>query len=503
MKITEYKHTLFILFTAIAYPLLFPKFGFWFLAPFVFVPFILELAGTPRGGLKKAFIESWLAGILANMIVLYWIYYTLIWNGAGAPVSALGYILLCAYLGLYWGVFGLFTACIVRRGRNYMLFLVPSAWVMLEYLRAFILTGFPWLFTGYALAGIPAFIQTADVAGVYGISFAVIFVNTSVALFFRARMKRYLVIPAVLLVFLYFYGLAAMDRNEAAPDMRVSVLQGNISQYQKWDPRFRAKILESYGILHGLAARFEPGLIIWPETALPAGLTSDPVMERYMRSLVSEAGAYEVIGSIETRERGVYYNSAYLVTPQGGIMQPYRKRHLIPFGEFIPFRRLLSVFIGVLNEVGDFSPGEEAVILKAGEYNIGVGICFEGIFPGLVRDLFRKGADIFVNITNDGWYLDTAAPEQHFIHSIMRAVENRSFVIRAGNTGISAVISPSGEVLQKTELLKYDILNARAGRTGRRTLYSKYGDLPVFIMMIATLGSLLIPVKAGSRNGGE
>jgi apolipoprotein N-acyltransferase len=249
-----------------------------------------------------------------------------------------------------------------------------------------------------------------------------------------------------------------LNAPEVSPEDRektdITILQGNISQYRKWDDAYEKEILDTYKRLYKKAAAEEPDIIIWPETSLPAALNTNPQMKSYIKKL-SETGtgsAYNLIGAVEN-SRGRYYNSAYLVKPTGDILTPYRKLHLVPFGEFIPFRKFLSPFISVVNETGDFSSGDSYRLLKAGKVKIATGICFEDVFPRLTGKFISKGANVYVNITNDGWYLKSAGAYQHFAHSVFRAVENRIYVIRAANTGISAIISPYGRIEKKTELL--------------------------------------------------
>jgi apolipoprotein N-acyltransferase len=179
-----------------------------------------------------------------------------------------------------------------------------------------------------------------------------------------------------------------------------------------------------------------------------------------------------------------------MVKPSGEIESPYRKMHLVPFGEFIPFRAMLSPFVGVVNEIGDFSSGESYRILTAGEAKIAVGICYEDIFPRLAAGFISEGANLYVNITNDGWFLDSAGGPQHYAHSVLRAAENRIWVVRAANTGVSAIISPYGEQTGKTEFLTAATLSGKINLRDKRTIYTAYGDILIYLLAAMVIAIL-------------
>ncbi len=483
------KISLPVIFSGVLHALIFPRSGVWALSAVFLIPALswIPVSGARQGG--WVFKSFWLAGTISNIIILYWIYHVLYLNGAGIPASLAGVFLLAAYLGLYWGIFGLGVYLFRESRPGFLLVFIPALWTALEYARTYLFTGFPWLLTGYSLWSLPVLIQAASVTGVYGISFYIIFVNTSIWLSVRNRTIAPAALSALFTVILLLYGINNLyPRSEKY--LKTTLLQGNISQYMKWDAEYENHILSTYRRLSLDAARSSPDMIIWPETALPGSLTGQLRLIDYVKDLAGRTGAYHIIGSFEYL-RGNYYNSAYVVSPEGEISEPYRKTHLTPFGEYIPFRGLLSRFIEVINQVGDFSPGAEPVTLEIPGVRIATAICFESIFPAEARVFFRRGAGIYVNITNDGWFLDTAGPYQHFVHSVFRAVENRSYVLRAANTGISAVINPAGKVIKSSGVLEETSLTAAAGITGEKTLYSIYGDIFALITLIFAGGSVL------------
>ncbi len=463
--------------------MIFPKFNFFGLSFIFLVPFLWYLLKNPSKSKREVFLKSWLAGTGGNVIMFYWIFYPLKLSGAGLVGSAAGVLFLGLYLGLYWGLFGLFVRYAKKNRVPAIVFLIPATWVLLEFIKAHFLTGFPWLLTGYSLWRIPHLIQIADITGVYGLSYFVVFINTVLAFaILNKTLKPFLkAVPVFILVMLYPYSVDIETENKEP--YRVSILQGNISQYEKWDSVYKQNILNTYRKLHQKAVEYEPHFIVWPETSLPGVLVRNPDLVDYVKNLSKKSGAVEIIGSVE-QDRTNTYNSVYFVY-RGDISLPYRKVHLTPFGEYIPLRPFFSLFIDIVNQIGDFKPGDHIVPRKARDFYVGTAICFESIFPYISREFFNQGAQLYVNITNDGWFLDSAGPEQHFIHSVFRAVENRRYAVRAANTGVSGIITPSGEVEKRTPLRETGVLNGIVYRSDSQTFYMKYGDVFAYFCIIA------------------
>ncbi|MBL0351022.1 MAG: apolipoprotein N-acyltransferase [Elusimicrobia bacterium] len=464
--------------TAVLYVFCFPRFnaGGW-LGWVVLVPFLLAI---PRWPLKKALIAGGLAGFGAHLGTLYWVYPTCRWGGVGIGVSALALVSLSAYLALYWSAF----AAAVKAGEEMKTarpFFLAAAWVALEYLRAHLLTGFPWL----PLAGsqwlVPKHLPLAAIGGAHAVSFMVALFNGALALAIDGRLrgeKRWArpAVPALLaLVGLTAWSVALWRHPPAeGPALRAAIVQGNIDQYKKWDQNYEDEIVAAYTALTRTAAQESPALIVWPETAVPGWIPNDVKYLEWVAGLAKAARIPILFGAV-SRQAGRDYNAAFLMSPAGELIGQYRKRHLVPFGEYAPFQKILGRLDGVLSALGAFDAGDEASVL-AGPVPLGVSVCFEGLFPGLVADFSRAGAKVLVNITNDGWYRDNAAPEQHFSANVLRAVENGRWVLRAANTGISGFINPRGEILAKTALLTAAVLPGPLTATDRPTFYVRHGD---------------------------
>lgn len=451
-----------------------------------------------------AFLLSYITGVLFFLGTIYWLIH----------VTLPGMIVVALYLALYFGLFGLVSSLVVCRSSFVILF-VPAFWVALEWLRASGMFGFGWNLLGYSQSFTLPVIQIADMTGVYGVSFLVVMVNAAIFLAIKAFRKReghgaYLV-PAVLALFLcLFYGFFRLNNIFAGQPFTVTVVQGNIPQEKKWDAQFRDRIIRTYEALTRHAAENKTDLIIWPETSVPGFLELEKDLYRTVRSLAVETHTPLLVGAPREDEKveNDYYNSAYLIADDGRIVAHYDKVHLVPFGEFIPFKNALS-FVNKFSTmpIGDFRPGGEYTVftlpLRREHIKDGIRrrflknvkfsclVCFEDIFPDLTRRFARQGVDLLVNITNDAWFKKTNAAYQHAQCSVFRAVENRVSVVRAANTGLSCFIDQKGRVTAAVEeggerlfvsgFIVGEIILTRP----RPTLYTIYGDVFAYLCILA------------------
>jgi apolipoprotein N-acyltransferase len=296
-------------------------------------------------------------------------------------------------------------------------------------------------------------------------------------LFSRPRLQN---LAAGFLLILALYGWGVMRVRHAADavdhTLRVAVLQGNIDQYQKWDDRYEAGVRSSYESLLAEAILAKPDLVVWPESAVPGWIPNDRQYVEWLNRLAVRARAPQIVGAISS-VKGRDLNSAFLVNPRGELIDAYSKEKLVPFGEYVPFGGFLKRWIPYLGQVGVFYPGLGNHLFDVNGARVAVNICYEAIFADLVRRDAAPGADLIVNITNDGWFLKTAGPEQHFLVNVFRAVENGRSVVRAANTGVSAVIDPFDQVLARTPLLEPELLieEVPISRPDFRPLYARAG----------------------------
>lgn len=471
----------------------FAPFDLGFLAWAAFVPLIFAVKD---GGRRGGFVLGFVSGLVFYLGSVYWVINSMHdYGGVPVPVSVLVMVFLAAYLALYTGLFGLSLPIILRRFSPLLqAMMIPALWVTLEYLRSYLLTGFPWVLLGYSQAPYLPLIQIADTTGVWGISFAVMAVNT--AIFFNVRyllmkedslpLKESLVAFAIL-ASIASYGVMRMSLLEKETrfwnGMKAAVAQGAIDQGIKWDVRYQQHTVDVYRDLSIKAAKTGAGFLVWPETALPFFFGADPAKDAQVHAISRDTRSFILTGSPTysynpgSGSPGLF-NSAYLLTPEGVVTGRYDKVHLVPFGEYVPLKKLLPFLHKLTAGVGDFTAGPGAIPIRYNQEGVGVLICFEAIFPEIAREAVKNGATILVNITNDGWFGRSSAPYQHFAMTRFRAVENRSYVIRSANTGISAFVDPAGRVRKKTALFEKDIIvDDVLFRRGELTFYSRFGDM--------------------------
>lgn len=433
------------------------------LAWFGLVPFLISLA---QKTIRQRFVLTFIFSFFFFIGTLYWIRH----------VSMLGLICLCVYLSLELCVFCIFLP---RYTHKHSLLLIPFLWVVFEYLRGAPFTGFGWALLGYTQYKNLFLIQIAEKVSVWGISFLVVLVNTAIAQIiskgFRVKLHHSCVwLPAIALCITYCYGAVVLHKNFPQPNISVSIIQGNIAQERKWAPEYADVIMQKHQQLSIKAAKETPDLIIWPETSVPGYLLDEPKFYKAIVNLAQKTNSYILVGSPrENYQTKQYYNSAFLFDPNGKLMQFHDKIHLVPFGEYVPYGEVFRFL--KQPPIADFSAGNRHTIFRINKDNkylatFGVLICFEDVFPHLVKKFRKNGADFLVTISNEAWFKKSTEPSQHVAMSVFRAVENRCWFIRCANTGISCFINPRGEVKQKVAQGKIDTFIA-GFRTVRLDIY--------------------------------
>jgi len=488
------------LFSGILLILSFPNFDVEVLAWVALVPLFYSMEGK---GYRHSFILGFLTGVISFLGILYWIIVAVHTYG-NVPLipSGLILLLLVVYLSLFIGGFACLTRFIqIRSGLQTILF-TPVLWVALEYLRSFLLTGFPWANLGYSQYLNLPFIQIADITGPYGPSFVILLVNATLFGVLHQRSKRTfplkeVIITVVILLGFLTYGylkMGAVNRQMIQnPPLKIGLVQGNIDQSVKWDESFQKDTLKIYEKLSFKVAEEKPELIIWPETATPFFFQDAREYQPLILDIPKKTNAFLLFGTPSYKiQKGKvrHYNSAYLVSPSGELAGTYDKIHLVPFGEYVPLQDLLF-FIGSLGEgIGDFKSGKEIFNFALPQCNFGVLICFEIIFPDLCRRFVKRGANFLVTITNDAWFGKTSAPYQHFSMAAFRAVENRVFVARAANTGITGFIDPTGKILKEGRIFTEEAMDGTIRLSNQKTFYTLFGD--IFAWACAAFSLLLL-----------
>lgn len=487
----------------------FPTAGLSWLSWFALVPLLIALRDLSP---KDSFRTGLLTGCVHYLSLMYWLVYTMqVYGGLPLFVSIPVLFLLSTYLGLYIAVFSAVTSRFLRAPVG-LLVLGPIVWVSLEYIRSFLFTGLPWGLIGYCQHNNLHLIQISDIFGVYGVSYMILYANmvgflavqhiTRRQWQFKAVSRQLvgggIIGLAILAGTAWGYGrwrIDSMDRRIAdAPSERISVIQGNIDQAIKWDPEFRATTIDTYIALSRSAKRDRPDLVVWPETATPFYYHDDLPLTRRVQKAIRHVGTDFLIGSpsfSRMKDRVAYHNSAYLIDGNGRTTGKYDKAHLVPFGEYVPFKKWLPFLGKIVAHIGDFTPGKKGETLPWGDYRLGVQICYEIIFPGLSAAMVRNQASYIVNITNDAWYGRTSAPYQHFAIARFRAVENRRSLIRSANTGISGFVDPVGRVIAASNIFQEAAMTEAVPIIDTVTVYTRFGDLFAQICLITTLLLLL------------
>lgn len=492
----------------------FPPLDLSVLSWFALVPLLSALRGVPA---QQGFRLGGITGLACFLLTLHWLAQSLHLHGRMPLVPAsLLTLLLCAYCSLYPALFGAAAVPLRRRFPHLFPFAAAAAWTALELVRTHVLTGFPWALLGYTQYRILPVIQIADIAGVYGISFVIVLVNSSLETFLRDRRNLIPLLTAVaFLGIIVGYGALQLQRKDGAARLRVAVVQANIDQQKKWDPAYQDEVLETYERLTRRAAKRSPDLILWPETATPfyfgGSGKSDAGLTTALRKFVRTTGIPLVTGSPTYVQRGNEYllkNTAFLLARDGATDAVYHKMHLVPFGEYIPLKNSLFFFAGKLvRTIGDFKAGSEYTVMQVrsatGKTGLAAVICYEMIFPGLVRRFVNDGASVVTTITNDAWFGRSGAPYQHFSMAVLRAVENRVPVARAANTGISGFIDGKGRVMESSPLFTEAVLVRGLAPGRRRTFYTRYGDAFAWLCLAASIALIAFPPGDGPRRAGR
>ena len=478
--------------------LIFPRFNFESLAWFAFIPLFSAIeAKTPQSAALLGFIT----GMVFYTWGLSWINNTLInYGNLPSVVSFMVLGLLAAYLSFYTALFCYLIRRVCKENRGLFFLFAPVLWVSLEYIRSTHSEfGFSWLGLGYSQFKTLHVIQMAEITGVYGISWLIMLLNAGLYLAWKTWREpgnmgaRF--ISVTLLVFACWWGYGSLAMNRPNTDknsgLTVGLIQVNVEQFMKWNPVFQKVVMGKYRDLTLVAAQSKPQLIVWPETAMPFYYNQHPVGTEFVNDLARQTQTPILFGSPHKENKDghtTHYNSAYLVSETGDTQNRYDKIHLVPFGEFVPFRKLLFFVEKMVEMIGDFGRGKEATLFDVAGYKAGVSICYEIIFPDLIRQAVKNGADFLINITNDAWFGKSAASYQHMSMGALRAVENRVPIVRAANTGISGTIDANGALRDETDLfVEAAKITKISPRQRGLTFYTAYGDVFSWICLVLTV----------------
>lgn len=443
----------------------------------------------------QGFLLGYACGIVWYLGTCYWVYDTMHqYGGLNVAIAVFVLVLFALYLGLYHGVFGLLFSLLARRDSYNRLALVaaPLLWVTIELARTRI-SGFPWDLVGITQIDNIPLTRIATFTGVYGLSFEIALVNVALAAAFLVpRAKRKTLLIASLSAAVLLQAGRWMPAPVLPADDTAVLLQQNLpAESEPWTTDDFARNLHEFSALSLTAtSSARADLIVWPESPAPFQ-TNDMVFREAVSDLARQSQAWLVVGSIGVESPQKIFNSATVVSPTGDWDGRYSKIHLVPFGEYVPFASVFSFASGLTQAVGNFTPGTSHAPLQAGNQQLGIFICYESIFPNEVRQLVAQGAQVLVNISNDGWYGDSGAWAQHLNQARMRAVENHRWLLRDTNTGLTASIDPYGRVVAHLERKTRAALPAPYALISATTFYSEHGDWFAYLCAIISLGAMI------------
>ncbi len=468
----------------------FPKFNVVWFAPVALTPLLVAMARERRP--LRRFLMGWAAGTVYWFGVCYWIQFVLSFHGGMGDAEGWAVFLLFAVAkGLHMAVFGILAGLLM--GRWWAIPAVAALWVAIEVTHGPL--GFAWLALGNAGIDMGIPLRLAPLTGVYGLSFVFATMSAALAIAATGRPRRELLWLAPLAVLLVLPALPAAARGHDT----ALLVQPNISETEEWTQESvdaMQRRLAANTLRPALAETAQPpSILVWPEVPAPLYYNEDARFRNYADSLARAAHAYLLMGVVAHASDGAPLNSAVLVSPGGALVSRYDKVNLVPFGEFVPWpfgwlTRKIST------EAGDFRAGRQVVVSPVGEHRIGAFICYESVFPNFVRKFANEGAEVLFNLSNDGWFGKSAARRQHLTIVRMRAAENRRWILRSTNDGITATIDSAGRLRGMLPL--YVEATSYTGFTylADKTLYTRYGDW--FPLVCATLALVALVAELAS-----
>lgn len=478
----------------------FPKLNFAYLAWVSIAPLVVFTFQCRT--ITGAFCGGLLAGVIQNGGLLVWIPAVLTrYGGLPAAASWVSYICLICMLAIFPAVACAVVRFFVNRLGSLFLLSFPLVWIAMELSMSYVpFGGFPWLLIGYSQTSSIRLIQIADLAGVYGVSFLVVSVNASAAWIVLRRThgrpwRWPIAASALVLAACLLYGTSAVRRwGSIVPDRRVAMIQANLSSEEDWQS-LRWKYQEGYRRMADRLTDGEVDMLLLPEAPSPVMFQLDEPYRESMRGLAERFPLGLIFSNIGYEQAGadhLYFNSAFFMDHEGHLLGRYDKIHLVPFGEYIPSRSMFSFVETISKDVGDFHAGGEYLTVSIKDQQVSAMICFEAVFPQIARRFVDKGSRLIVNLTNDGWYGRSAAPYQHLMMCRWRALENRRFLLRATNSGISAVIGPLGNLQSSGGLLTEELCRGKFAFIEASSFYTRHGDWFAGLCAIITLGLILL-----------
>lgn len=510
--------SLLAILSGVLLALAFPKFNISWIAWFALLPLMFVLFQPIT--LRSAFSYSLLFGAVFYSLLLYWVAGVMHKYGFfPLPLAILFAFGFAVYNGLFPALFGLLARKILTQNYLFQKRFIPSSlqiailnsllvsalWVAVEYWQTYMFSGFPWCLLGYSLVNYLGILQVTTLTGIYGISFIVCVINVLLAHALYQKKRQLFLGTAIILAVLltsdfafrawldqHIPGIGSNPAKVDPSEHRVALLQINIPQDTDWTQPVLDAWLDK---LQQMLLGSQSDIAVMPENPAPFYYPEDSRFTERLEAMVRRSASTVIAGVViscpNAQGRPGVFNSAATLAPDGRWVGRYDKQHLVPFGEYVPFRKYLSFAGKLTSEISDFTAGSDFSLTPINGNMAGILICYEAIFPDEVRKFPRRGAEVLINITNDGWYGDSSAPYQHFEMSRVRAIENRRYLIRAANTGISGVIDPFGRVTVQTKLNKQLVAHGSFEYRTDRTFYTRFGDIFARVCVLESMGFAL------------
>ncbi|MDR2192845.1 MAG: apolipoprotein N-acyltransferase [Endomicrobium sp.] len=456
----------------------FPKISLFFLMWAAFIPLFYAVCKADK---FQAALFAFIAGYVFNAQTNFFLISTVYLFSEVYAASVLFYLYFCSYFAIYWGIWGWICAILRDYCKNGVVFIILSScvWVILEYIRAHILTGWPWLIIGYSQYEFPQIIQTAQYCGVYGVSFAIMLINGLLYLGISNKKKAYIFSAAALFAVLLIFGVYQYDKfkNFGEEEHTVVAVQSNVEQYKKLDNAYRAEMFARLEMEAEEISKIKPELVLWSESEI---INLIPVeIESYILAdkIAKIAGGFNIIGAPYLTGDNRLYNNLFYFDGRGGYSSMHSKNHLVPFGEYMPLKNFFEKYTNLVNQFDDLLKGTDTNVFTDKTLYVGSLICSENLYPSIVRRFILSGAKVLTNHSNDAWYLNSSGPHKHFCANVFRAVESRKFVLTAANTGVSAIIESSGKIASQTKVYESKLLSGKFRQNDYKTFYVLYGDV--------------------------
>ena len=490
IKEYKFKYMIFSILSGVLLALSFQKFNFFFLAWIAFIPLIYSVY---KNNLKYSALYGFVTGIVSSLIAFNWMFLFLFTNTKSIKAA----LIVAILFWLYQTTYIVLWSSIVNITKSYKKIIAAifaaSLWVIFEYIKNYFLSGFPINLLGYSQSSFTQIIQISDVFGVYGISFVIILINFLLFYWLYNKRKKYLMITILILALLLSYSFIRINqitKMSTKNEIKIGVVQPNIAQEKKWRKSLKNEIINT---IYTNAQFFKDKnceIILYPETVLPRILEENEEIQTLVKD-ISKYSDLSLIGG-KAVENKKLYNSIFFISRDGNIADKYKKKHLVLFGEYVPFENFLVKLLEKVNLTDNFSKEHDLKVFDFDKYNLGINICSENYYPYLSRELVLKGATLLTTHSNDAWCDGLSYPYQHFVLNIFRAIENRKYLIVASNTGISGVIAPTGKITKQTKNQEQVCFEETVYTNNYITIYDKIGDLFVYICMTYVLLVLLI-----------